>query len=114
MQIERITTQQAFDVDFAQLAVWTFGPLVNLPRDEEDEADESDVVLLARENGRTVGYLTADSAGVWCVEVRPEARGRGIARSLVKASGARAFCEVCTDDGAALAEALGLEWEDAR
>lgn len=113
MDIIRITTQDAFAYD-ATLRVWNFGPLGSLPRDAGDgEADEDDMVFLAQIDGATVGYLTADRAGVWCVEVDASQRGNGIARALVAASGATNFCEVCSADGVALAEALGMEYEEA-
>lgn len=114
MKIERITTRDEFSADFARLAVWTFGPLCNLPADDDDgDMDEDDMVLLAIENGETVGYLTADRSGVWCVEVSPAHRGAGIASALITESGARRFCEVCSADGVALAEALGFEYDEA-
>lgn len=114
LSINRIKTQAEFTATWSTLGVWQYGPLSNLPRCVDDEADESDIVLMAVEDGVTVGYATADSAGIWCVEVAPEARGRGIARQLVAASGATYFCEVCSDAGAALAESMGFDFEDCR
>jgi GNAT superfamily N-acetyltransferase len=115
MEIQRIATQDAFTnlIDWNALDVYRFGPLGNLPADADDgDADEDDVVLVATVDGAAVGYLTADRHGVWCVEVRPEARGNSIARVLVAASGADTFCEVCSADGLALANALGMEIDE--
>jgi GNAT superfamily N-acetyltransferase len=117
MEIQRITTQDVFAelVGWNALDAYRFGPLGNLPADADDgdDADEDDVVLVATVDGAAVGYLTADRHGVWCVEVRAEARGNGIARALVAESGADAFCEVCSADGLALANALGMEIDEA-
>jgi hypothetical protein len=40
-------------------------------------------------------------------------RGNGMARALVAASGADAVCEVCSADGLALANALGMDIDEA-
>lgn len=115
MQIIRITTQAQFDelVDFAQLAVYQFGPLVDLPVDADDETAVDAFVAVAVEGDEVVAYISADMHGVWCVETREGYTGRGYAKALVAASGARHFCEVCGDGGLLLAEACGCTFDVA-
>lgn len=111
MEIKRIYTQEEWNAANvpATLAVWNFGPLSNLPADADDgEADRNDVVLLAVDNGETIGYLTGDVSGIWCIEVAPEHQGRGVARALIDASHMRVINET-NAASAALADALGLE-----
>jgi predicted N-acetyltransferase YhbS len=65
-------------------------PLHETAADVEETFDAGDVVLVAESDGRIVGTVRAESlegGGVMArrLAVLPEARGRGIARSLMRA-----------------------------
>lgn len=112
--IRRIYTEQEFVFD-AQLAAHTFAGVADLVNDVEDiDIDAPEFVFVAEVDGQQVGYASGKYDTIWCIEVAPEFRGQGIARALALATGASEFGEVCSDEGAALAEALGWDYEDCR
>lgn len=116
MDIQRITTQAQFDILCGWSKMRQFGSFADLPRTTDDDNDAGDdcFVAVAMIDGSAAGYINADMHGVWNVETQPQYCGQGIARALVVASGARFFCEVVSDAGAALADALGCDFEDCR
>jgi len=113
MEIRKIKTTSEFDKlteDWRTLQVYTFGPLIDL-----DYADENDdiTVLVGMVNGEAVSYLIAQGYEGWHIETKTGHGGNGYARMLNEAAGVTMACEVCSDDGIALCESLGLEYEGA-
>jgi GNAT superfamily N-acetyltransferase len=112
MNIQTVTSTKEFDSlteSWRKLAVWQFGPLCTL-----DDEDTDATVLVATVDGEAAAYLIAESSGAWHVETRPEHRGRGYARTLCQAANVTFAWEVCSDEGAAFAESLGIDFDDAR
>lgn len=112
MEIRNIATTAEFDAlteDWRTLNVWTFGPLGKL-----EEENTRAVVKVAMVNNTAVAYLIADDKALWHIETNPEYRGNGYARQLAQSANVTMAWEVCTDEGAAFCESLGIEYEDCR
>lgn len=113
MEIRKINSTNEFDKlteEWRTLQVYAFGPLADL--DDADEDDEIQV-LVGMVNGEAVSYLIADLHGGWHVETKAGHNGNGYARKLNEFAGVTVACEVCSDDGIALCESLGLDYEEA-
>lgn len=110
MEIKTITTTDEFDTlteAWRTLAVYQFGPLVDM---EENDA----VVTVGLVDGTPVAYLIADGRDMWHIETRSGFSGHGYARQLAEAANIRFAWEVCTDEGAAFCDAIGIDFEDCR
>lgn len=114
MRIRKIETSTEFDnltEDWRTLAVWNFGPLVDL-----DDAEENDniQVMVSEVDGQSVAYLIADDTDLWHIETRIGFGAQGYATQLAEAAGIGFAYEVCSDAGASFCEALGIEFDDCR
>jgi len=112
MNIKPVTSNDEFDemtIMWRGLNVYDFGPLQDL----EDE-DAECVVLVAVVDNQCVAYLIADSDELWHIETMSGFGGNGYAKALISQAGITYAWEVCTDEGAALMDSLGIDFDDAR
>jgi len=58
--------------------------------------------------------LIADSDELWHIETMSGFGGNGYAKALISQAGITYAWEVCTDEGAALMDSLGIDFDDAR
>lgn len=109
MEVRKIETAKEFDKltsDWRKLQVWQFGPLSSL--------DETSQVLVGEVNGESVAYLIADGRSLWHIETKTGYTGNGYAKQLAKIAKINFAYEVCSNDGAAFCESLGIEFDDCR
>lgn len=114
MKIHKVKETQKFDSlteDWRTLAVWNFGPLADLDDAEEDDNIQ---VLVGEEDEEAVAYLITEDTDLWHIETRTGYGGQGYARRLAEAAGVDFAYEVCSDEGAAFCDSLGIEFEDCR
>lgn len=113
MTIQPLTTTAEFDsltAAWRTLNVYDFGPLADL----DDDEDGAVVVLVAMVAGEAMAYLIADGREGWHIETRPGCCGTGHARALARHASIAFAWEVCSDEGAAFCQSLGIPFDDAR
>ena len=106
--IRTINTKEEFDnmtEAWRRLQTNVFGPLAQ---------DRDAVMMIVESNGEAVAYLVAEESDLWHIEVKDGARGNGYAHLLCEAAQISFAWEVCSDEGAALCESLGIDFDDCR